>query len=1303
MTEKTGSTDYKALMAKALVELKSLRARLSALERTRTEPVAIIGLGCRFPGEADSPEAFWEFLQKGRSGVSEVPPDRWDIDAYYDPAPGAPGKMCCRYGGFLRQVDSFDASFFGITPRELANMDPQQRLLLEVAWEALENAGMAADGLFKTATGVFIGISSFDYATAQFLGLDPDKITAYLGTGIALSGAAGRLSYALGLTGPSMAVDTACSSSLVALHLACQSLRSGECDLALAGGVNVILSPELSINFSQAGMLAPDGRCKTFDAAADGYVRGEGCGVVVLKRLSEALAAGDRIGALIRGSAVNQDGPSGGFTVPSGPSQEEVIRSALASAGVQAEDVGYLEVHGTGTALGDPIEVGSLGKVFGARAKDEPLVIASVKTNIGHLEAAAGIAGLIKVVLSLQKGEVPPHLHFAKPNPHIEWEKLPFAIPRTLRMWPAGKRRIAGVSSFGFTGTNAHVVLEEGPPGERRNQGGERPWQILALSAKSEAALRELAGRYATHISGHPEEALADLCYTANTGRAHFEERLAVTGATREDLGGSLAAFQAGREAGGVTRGRMEGGQRIAFLFPGEGSSYRGMGRVLSETAPVFREVLEECAEILQCPREMLLPALVPAAGGGAGPEQGSYARPALFALEYGLFELWKSWGVEPFLMLGHGVGEYAAACAAGVFTLEEGLRLSRARGPGMERGSGAEETPVPDLKALAEAAAGIEYGQPRRGIVSMLTGELIAAEMTQGGYWVEQARQPGRFRAGIETLKKQGCQTFLELGPEPVLGRNCLPEGDGLWLSSLREGRDDWEVMLASLGALYARGTTPQWQDFYKGCAGRKVALPTYPFQRKRYWFQGAVPEKAVKRVAEREAPGRMVHPLLGRRLPTAHRDIIFEARISREGPSFLGQHRVYGALVFPATGYVEMACAAGKEIFGAGGLTLEGLSIRQPLVLPESEGVLVQMILQPQGKEYAFEISSEEPGGKWNLHASGRIRGTGEAPRGESLAELQARCVEELSLEDHRRGLRERGIEYGADFQGLERLNRGKGESLGLLRAPGRVKEAWAQYVIHPAFFDAALQSAAAVIPPVLREADCLPVGLARLQVQAPLTDTLWCHARLRGVEEKQGCEIDLSLYNGTGAPLVQVEGLRVQRAAPRTLLRRPSAAGEKGFPEAARGAGSASGAVGYQGDIKGMLAEAPAEARPALLHAYVLDATRHVMGHSDAGQIKTDRPLMEQGLDSLMSVELRNLLSYGLDLPLPLGLLFNCPAIDDLCRYLSQGLKIEMGDGRGVPDEPVVGKGDDKFSYLDELDRKELEALIRKDLTV
>jgi acyl transferase domain-containing protein len=1209
LMEETVKTDYKALMSKAIVELRVLRARLDESERAKTEPVAIIGIGCRYPGGADGPDAYWKLLSTGIDGISEVPSDRWDIDTYYDPDPETPGKMSCRYGGFLQNIDSFDSTFFGITPRELVGMDPQQRLMLEVAWEALEHAGQAADALFKTQTGVFAGISSFDYAAAQLLSADVHQINAYLGTGIALSAANGRLSYMLGLTGPSMAVDTACSSSLVAVHLACQSLRSKECDMALAGGVNVILLPELSINFSKARMLAPDGRCKTFDASADGYVRGEGCGVVVLKRLSDAVADGDRILALIRGSAVNQDGPSGGLTVPSGPAQEDVIRRALSIGGVKAGDVGYIEAHGTGTSLGDPIEVGSLGKIFGGRSANDPLVIGSVKTNIGHLEAAAGIAGLIKVVLSLQHGRIPPHLHFRKPNPHIAWEKLPFEIPLELRNWPTGKQKIAGVSSFGFTGTNAHIVLEEGPVCEKRNNENVRPFHLLALSAKGAPALKALAGRYAAHLADHPEnrrgesapcllppsfeEAISDVCYTANTGRSHFEDRLAVIGATREEIAAGCQAYHDGCDDGagisnaqdgtqGVSRtifcsDRIDPGdnyptpRKIAFLFTGQGCQYAGMGRVLYETAPIFRAVMDQCADILKGTLKSPLLDVIYSTEQRMELNDPAYSQPALFAVSYSLFELWKSWGIEPLLVMGHDVGEYAAACAAGVFSLEDGLKLVAERSHHVEPASCR-------LKAMTREPLTVDcspFKIPRIGIVSSLTGELITDGIAQPDYWARHHMEPVKFRAGMETLKREGCGIFLEMGANPVLlemGRRFLPDGYGTWLPSLQAGQNDWRRMLESLGALYGKGITPDWKGFDQDYGRNKVVLPTYPFQRKRYWIK----DMGTRRAGSRSVPGRTVYPLLGQRLPTAHRDIIFESRITQDSPSFLGDHRIYGEVVFPATGYVEMALAGGAELLRSDDLTIENFSIRQPLILPSRgeivgvsntdmnisptrEAVRLQTILHPEDAGgYAFEIFSETisnsaplnyppPGDVgWRLHATGMIRsGREEDSQTERLEDLRARCREHLSVEDHYHGFMEKGIDYGPSFQGIEQLMTAERESLGFLRANGTVEAEMSEYRLHPGLFDASLQAASPIMMDGSSQENQLPVGIKRLRIKSRPTSVLWSHASLRGAGDlNESRELDFCLYDETGRAFVEVEGFLVKSATRETLF-----AGTKG----------------------------------------------------------------------------------------------------------------------------------------------------------
>ncbi|HVY83308.1 MAG TPA: type I polyketide synthase, partial [Steroidobacteraceae bacterium] len=572
----------------ALLALE-LQEKVDRLGKPATPPIAIVGMSCRFPGDASSPEAYWRLLVAGIDAIRETPADRWDVDALYDPNPDAPGKIATRWGGFLADVTGFDADFFGITPREAMNMDPQQRLVLEVAWEALERAGYAPDGLERTRTGVFLGLCNTDYF--QVNGNDPNSITAYLASGAAASVASGRLSYLLGLQGPSISVDTACSSSLIAIHLACQSLRAGECTMAVAGGVNVILRPEVSMALSRAHMMAPDGRCKAFDSRADGFVRAEGCGLLVLKPLAAAQAAGDTILAVIRGSAANQDGRSSGITAPNGPSQEAVIRDALAMAGLRPADIGYVEAHGTGTSLGDPIEIQALGAALGeGRAADAPLLVGSVKTNIGHLESAAGVAGLMKVVLSLRHRTIPPHLHLRERNPHVDWSRLNVAIPTSLTPWPAHARALAGVSSFGFSGTNAHVILEEAPAQPESDRSATGPF-VLPLSAKSETALKQLAQRYAAHLQEHADENLADVCYTAAVGRAHFDHRAVVVGADRVALIERLNRVATEEDSAGVVRGRAAAAPEVAFLFTGQGSQYVGMGRELYATEPVFRRV----------------------------------------------------------------------------------------------------------------------------------------------------------------------------------------------------------------------------------------------------------------------------------------------------------------------------------------------------------------------------------------------------------------------------------------------------------------------------------------------------------------------------------------------------------------------------------------------------------------------------------------------------------------------------------------------------------------------------------------
>ncbi|HEV3076162.1 MAG TPA: alpha/beta fold hydrolase [Thermoanaerobaculia bacterium] len=936
-------------LRRALVAFRDLRGRYEELRRREAEPIAVIGVGCRFPGGAEGPEGYWRLLRDGVDAVREIPPDRWDAAELYDPDPEAPGRLYTNAGGYLSSpVDGFDAALFGIAPREAANMDPQQRLLLETVWEALEDAGEAPDRLAGSPAGVFIGISSSDYLLAMQAAGGLRNVNAWSGTGSLWSIAAGRISYLLGLKGPSFPVDTACSSSLLAVHLAMRSLRRGECRLALAGGVNLILSPYSTVTMCKLRALSPTGRCRAFDAAADGYVRGEGAGIVVLKRLGDALADGDTVHAVLRGSAVNHDGRSSGLTVPHGPSQQEVVRAALADAGVEPADVAYVEAHATGTSLGDPIEIHALAGVFAPRPPDRPLWVGSVKTNFGHLEAAAGIAGLIKVVLALEREQIPGQLHFRRLNPQAAVTGIDLRIAVELLPWPAGRRRIAGVSAFGIGGTNVHVVVEAAAArqaGEEQEAPAERPLHLLTLSAKSAAAVEELARRYAGYLREHPDLPLADAAYTANTGRAHQGVRRVVVATSTAEAALRLAERRSQGEAPGTFAGELTGREeaRIAFLFAGQGAQYAGMGRSLYEAQPVFRQTLDRCNEVL---RPLLGRSLAGALyGGTADPREihdTALAQPALVALAASLVALWRSWGVEPGAVLGHSVGEVAAAWAAGMIDLEEALCFAAERGrlmQGLPAGGGmaavfaapeqveaglvhrdrvaiaalngprnvvlsgaAEEVgdnlarlaaggavtrwlPVsrafhsplvePILADLEAAASRLTLRPPRLPCAANLTGGLFAAP-PDGAYWRRQAREPVRFAAGLATLAELGCNVFVEIGPSGALcalGRDCLAGERISWCPSLSRRHGDWVVLLESLAGLYLAGVAIDWRGFDRGRRRFKVALPGYPFERQRHWFESAGGQAAGGGAAcaaeGQQAPLWQQAPPLGELLP--------------------------------------------------------------------------------------------------------------------------------------------------------------------------------------------------------------------------------------------------------------------------------------------------------------------------------------------------------------------------------------------------------------------------------------------------
>ncbi|WP_437568146.1 SDR family NAD(P)-dependent oxidoreductase [Sorangium sp. So ce542] len=893
------------------------------------EPIAIVGMGCRLPGGVETPEQFWRLLEQRVDAVAPIPADRWDAAAYYDPDPDAAGKMYVREGGFLAAApDRFDARFFGIAPREAVHLDPQHRLLLEVIWEAMEDAGVVPGE--QPLTGVFVGIGPSDYGILQRAHEDLEALDAYTLSGTFTSFSAGRLSHALGLEGPSMAVDTACSSSLTAIHLACRSLWAGECRVAVAGGVQLMLAPHLSVYLSRLHVLAPDGRCKTFSADADGYGRGEGCGMVVLKRLSDAARDGDRILAVIRGSAVNSDGRSAGITVPNGKAQEAVVRAALSIAGLSPGDIDYVEAHGTGTALGDPIEVEALAAVYGeGRPGGRALKIGSVKTNIGHLESAAGVAGVMKVVLSLGHGALPAQLHARALNPRIPWAELPIEVTTAAEPWRRGERpRRAGVSSFGMSGTNAHLVLEEAPEVPERPAPPDAPLTLLPLSARSPRALAALAEAYERFLGGAPADArLADVAYTASVRRRHHEFRLAVVGRSREELAEALGAHARGEAHPAVASGQTVLGwqPQVVFVFSGQGSQWAGMGRELLAEEPTFRAALEACEPLVQRHAGFSLLAELAAPEATSRLDQTEVAQPAIFAVQVALAALWRSLGVAPDAAIGHSVGEVAAAHVAGVLGLEEAIRLVTIRGRIMQRATGlgkmasvalsedeaaaalegrADRISIAaindarsvvlsgDAAALEEVLSGLRArqvpcrmlrvnyafhspqmeplqrdfrgalgdvaaGRPSIAMYSTVTGERLDREPLDAGYWARNIREPVQLARAISAAWADGHEIFLEVGPHPVLLANLQQllsarGTGGKALPTLRRDHGERRSVLQALGALYAHGYPVRWRLQYPS-GGRCVPLPAYPWQRERYWIEGAAPAPS----AAAEAPG--------------------------------------------------------------------------------------------------------------------------------------------------------------------------------------------------------------------------------------------------------------------------------------------------------------------------------------------------------------------------------------------------------------------------------------------------------------
>ncbi|GCB43883.1 type I polyketide synthase [Streptomyces sp. NL15-2K] len=1154
-------------LKRVTAELHDTRERLRGAEQAASEPIAIVGMACRFPGGVGSPEDLWELVAAGQDAIGPFPDDRgWDVENLYHPDPDHPGTSYCRDGGFLAGAADFDPGLFGISPREALAMDPQHRLLLESSWEAFERTGLDPLGLRGSRTGVFVGIMYNDYALV--VGQSAEAGEAFLGTGGSI--ASGRVAYTFGLEGPTVTVDTACSSSLVALHLAVQALRNGECDAALAGGVTVLATPNTFVGFSRQRGLAPDGRCKSFAEGADGTGWGEGVGMLLVERLSDARRLGHPVLAVVRGSAVNSDGASNGFTAPNGPSQQRVIRAALANARLEPGDVDAVEAHGTGTPLGDPIEAQALLATYGQR-RSEPLWLGSVKSNLGHTQAAAGVAGIIKMVQAMRHGLLPRTLHVDAPTSQVDWDAGAVRLLSEARPWPAvdGPRR-AAVSSFGISGTNAHVVLEAPPAmltDSRKDPADPGlPLTPLVLTAADDTALDAQATRLAAYLTSRADVPLPEVARTL-AGRARLPHRAVALGGDRTELAAALAG-------GGTVRGTARPG-RLAVVLTGQGAQRIGMGRELYAAFPAYAAAFDAVCDALDLPLHDLI-------DDAERIHRTATAQPALFAVEVALLALLEQWGLRPDVVAGHSIGEITAAHAAGVLSLADAAALVVARGRLMQAlpaGGGmlavrAAEADVraafgdvdvaavngphavvvsgpdaaieraaaaaaergwktsrlrtshafhsrlmaPMLADFAKVAAELTYTEPKLAVVSTVTGAPVGpGEWTDPDYWVEQVRRPVRFADAVRALAAQGVTRVLEVGPDAVLTPLVQDADAGLLAApALRRDRAEPQTLLTSVATLFADGADVDWAAAVGGTG--HADLPTYPFSHRRLWPR---PRPGGTGDAHGLGLDPTGHPLLGAavEIPDAA-TLVLTGTLTAATQPWLAEHTVLGRALLPGTALVELALAAGER---AGAPALAELLLQTPLTLPERGTVAVRVtVTEEDGRRPITIHSRADDGQPWTLHATGELSAAEPADVGTDLVTWPPPGAEELPLAGLYETFADAGLEYGQAFRGLRRLWR---------RGPEVFAEVWTEapddgFGLHPALFDAVLH---AIGPAALLPGDGLrlPFAFSGVHRFAPAGTAL----RARLTAQSGTDTVRLTLADPTGLSVAEVERLTLR----------------------------------------------------------------------------------------------------------------------------------------------------------------------------